>query len=429
MDSKTVSPARLVGGEVEIPGDKSISHRAVILGALSNRACQVDNFLIAEDCLGTVQAFRALGVEVQQEGTHLQIRGKGLDGLQAPAGPIECGNSGTTARLLMGVLTGQPFEVELHGDASLSRRPMGRVMEPLAKMGAFFLKSNDERLPIRMRGDRSVRPIRWKSPVASAQVKSAILLAGLYASGTTEVVEPSLSRDHTERMLRACGVKVESRGATVSVQGTATVRAAQFQVPGDFSSAAFFLAAGVLLAREGLIVRRVGVNPTRTGFLEVLKAMGADCRLRGATEASGEPLSDIAVKQSKLKSFRADKSLIPRSIDEIPILAVLATQAEGETVIADAQELRVKESDRLATLRIELSKMGARISEKPDGLIIQGPTPLRGSTVHSHGDHRLAMSLAVAGLMARGTTTIEDVACVNTSFPTFWSLLDQIRVH
>ena len=430
MSSKTLGPAKAVQGAVSVPGDKSISHRAVILGALSNRTCSVKNFLEAEDCLCTLEVFRALGVQIDRTGSELQVRGQGLDGLKAPARPLWCGNSGTTTRLLLGVLTGQPFEVRLEGDPSLSKRPMDRVIAPLSKMGAFFLdiKETPAHLPLRMRGTRDVRSLDWKSPVASAQVKSAILLAGLYASGTTTVQEPSLSRDHTERMLRASGVTVSSENGKVSVQGTATVRASAFQVPGDLSSAAFLLAAGLLRGAGELTVKGVGVNPTRTGFIDLVKAMGGVCRLSNATESGGEPVADIGVKKSDLKGVAAGGEMIPRAIDEIPVLAVLATQAAGQTVISDAQELRVKESDRLKSVTEELVKMGARITEKPDGLVIDGPTALKGAIVKSHGDHRLAMALAVAALVAEGQTTIEDVDCVATSFPAFWSVLDAIQV-
>jgi len=435
MESKTLRPAAGFAGAVEVPGDKSISHRAVILGALSNRVCTVDNFLVAEDCLCTVEAFRQMGISIDRQDRHLQIRGAGLEGLKAPKQPVECGNSGTTTRLLMGVLTGQPFEVRLQGDASLSRRPMDRVIEPLSKMGAFFLDEQGARLPagrqahlpLRMVGTRNVKPLQWKSPVASAQVKSAILLAGLYASGPTEVSEPSLSRDHTERMLKASGVSLERSGSRVVVHGTATVRANSFKVPGDLSSAAFLLAAALLRGNSEVTVRGVGVNPTRTGFVDIVKAMGGICRFDSTTEWSGEPVADISVKRSALTGTTISGESIPRAIDEIPILAVLATQARGQTVISDAQELRLKESDRLKAVTQELTKMGARIVEKSDGLIIDGPTALKGAVVKSYGDHRLAMSLAVAALAAEGETVIEDVACVATSFPTFWNLWDQLR--
>jgi 3-phosphoshikimate 1-carboxyvinyltransferase len=431
MSAKTIAPAKAVQGTVSVPGDKSISHRAVILGALSNRTCSVKNFLQAEDCLCTLEAFRAMGIQIDHDGPALEIHGKGLDGLKAPAKPIGCGNSGTTTRLLMGVLTGQPFEVRLEGDLSLSKRPMDRVIEPLSKMGAFFLdvKDTPAHLPLRMRGTRDVKPLQWKSPVASAQVKSAILLAGLYASGTTSIQEPSPSRDHTERMLRASGVVITSENNNPSIQGTATVRASSFQVPGDLSSAAFLLAAGLLRANGEFVVKGVGVNPTRTGFIDLIKTMGGTCRLLNATESGGEPIADIGVKKSNLKTASAGGDVIPRAIDEIPILAVLATQAAGQTIISDARELRVKESDRLQTVREELTKMGARVTEKPDGLVIDGPTPLHGAVVKSHGDHRLAMALAVAALVAEGPTTIEDVECVATSFPGFWTLLDSVRVN
>jgi len=431
MRSKTVTPANAVRGTVAVPGDKSISHRAVILGALSNRMCSVENFLDGEDCLCTMEAFKAMDVPIVRRGTSLQIQGLGLDGLKTPSGPIWCGNSGTTTRLLMGVLTGQPFEVRLEGDPSLSKRPMDRVVDPLSKMGAFFLdaKSGSTHLPLRMRGTHSVKALQWKSPVASAQVKSAILLAGLYASGTTSVDEPSASRDHTERMLQASGVPVKREGLRVSIQGTATVRASSFLVPSDLSSAAFFLAAGLLLAKEELIVPAVGINSTRTGFVNIVKMMGGQCRFVKATDSGGEPIADVVVKKSALRGTVIEGEVIPRAIDEIPILAVLATQAQGRTVISNAQELRLKESDRLAALREELTKMGAKITEKPDGLIIEGPTPLKGAVVKSHGDHRLVMSLAIAALVAEGPTTIEEVECVATSFPNFWTLLDSIRVN
>jgi len=436
MDSKTVQPASTLSGSLEVPGDKSISHRAVILGALSNRTCIVNNFLVAEDCLCTLDAFRALGIVVERQSHKVRIEGKGLDGLRASAQPLWFGNSGTTTRLMMGVLTGQPFEVRMEGDASLSRRPMDRVVDPLSQMGAFFLPTPEDKesdlgfthLPIRMHGTRSVRPIRWKSPVASAQVKSAILLAGLYASGSTEVEEPVLSRDHTERMLKASGVTIQSQDNRVSLMGTATIRAHEFNVPGDLSSAAFLLAAGLLRSPMGVNVRGIGVNETRIGFLDLVKAMGGKIRLAHATEWAGEPVADIEAKQSDLKAVEIKGEIVPRAIDEIPILAVLATQAQGRTVISDAKELRVKESDRLASICAELNRMGARIREKPDGLEIEGPTPLRGAVVKSYGDHRLAMSLAVAALVAEGPTTIDDVACVNTSFPEFWTSLDRLRI-
>jgi 3-phosphoshikimate 1-carboxyvinyltransferase len=429
MQSKKIRPAAGFAGECAVPGDKSISHRAVILGALSETPAAVEGFLKAEDCLRTVEAFRMMGVRIEQEGNRLAIHGKGLEGLRPPKAPINCGNSGTTARLLMGVLTGQPFEVALTGDKSLSRRPMDRLIEPLSKMGATFFTAEADgpaHLPLRMLGTHSVRSLTWKSPVASAQVKSAILLAGLYASGTTEVQEPCLSRDHTERMMRAAGVSLETDGSSVRLQGTATVRATKFAVPADLSSAAFLLAAGALLSPQGVTVKQVGINPTRTGIIDILKAMGGKVRMDRATQSGGEPLADLIITKSELKGTEVAGELVPRAIDEFPIIAVLATQARGITRIRDARELRVKESDRISALRQELSKMGAQIAEHPDGMDITGPTPLHGAVVNSHGDHRLAMSLAIAALVADSETTIEDVACVDTSFPTFWKTLESL---
>lgn len=433
MNTQTIKPVSSLAGAVEVPGDKSISHRAAILGALSNRPCIINNFLVAEDCLCTLDAFRAMGITIERHERRVRVDGKGLDGLRKPSEPLWFGNSGTTTRLMMGVLTGQPFEVRMEGDESLSKRPMDRVTDPLSQMGAFFLTSPEEKdlgfmhLPLRMHGTRSVRPIRWKSPVASAQVKSAILLAGLYASGTTEVEEPTLSRDHTERMLKASGVTIQSQDSRVSLLGTATIRAHEFNVPGDLSSAAFLLAAGLLRSDLGVTVRGIGVNLTRTGFVDIVKEMGARLRFEQVTEWAGEPVADIEAKKSPLKAVNIHGDVVPRAIDEIPILTVLATQAEGLTVISDAKELRVKESDRLAALCSELNKMGARIREKPDGLEIEGGTRLRGAVVKSYGDHRLAMSLAIAALVADGPTTIENVDCVKTSFPEFWTLLDRLR--
>ncbi len=440
MESRRLQPSKRLVGTCTVPGDKSISHRAVILGALSSGPCSVDNFLVAEDCLRTVEAFRQLGVKIEREDNHLVIQGRGLRGLVAPRGPIDCGNSGTTTRLLMGVLTGHPFEVQLHGDESLSRRPMDRVIAPLSRMGASFRDSSGTllapselvshgkaHLPLRIIGTKIVQPIHWTSAVASAQVKSAVLLAGLYAAGSTAISEPALSRDHTERMLLARGVSLERMGLKVVLHGAASIRAHSLIVPGDLSSAAFFLAAGILLGNVEVVVKGVGINPTRTGFLDIVNRMGAACSHSNLAETSGEPVADISAKRSSLQSTAIEGEVIPRMIDEIPILTVLASQARGQTVISNAQELRVKESDRLATLREELTKMGAQIEERPDGLRIEGPTPLKGAVVKSHGDHRLAMSLAIAALVAEGETVIEDVACVATSFPNFWKELDALR--
>jgi 3-phosphoshikimate 1-carboxyvinyltransferase len=429
MASKTIQPVTRTSGKLNVQGDKSISHRSIILGALSVDPCSVDNFLVAEDTLCTLEAFKAMGISIERDGMHVRIQGKGLEGLKAPAKPIWCGNSGTFTRLLLGVLTGQPFQVRLEGDESLSGRPMDRVIDPLSKMGLFYLGTKVEgpaHLPFSVRGAHSVRSLQWKSAVASAQVKSAILLAGLYASGVTEVIEPTLSRDHTERMMSASGVHIERSGAHVKLTGTSTIHAKHFSVPGDLSSAAFFLAAGLLTSPDGIEVSNVGVNLSRTGFIEIVGSMGGAILRTQSSEKSGEPVATLTAKKSALKATSVGGALIPRAIDEFPILAVLATQATGRTKISDAAELRVKESDRIAKVALELSKMGARITETPDGLIIDGPTPLHGAVVDSHGDHRLAMSLAVAALTATGETVIQNTDCVNTSFPEFWSLLEKI---
>lgn len=431
MSHQTIHPSSQMSGVIEVPSDKSISHRAVILGALANGVSTVDHFLTGEDCLRTMEAFRAMGVSIEQHGTSLQIKGKGLH-LKPPIQPIDCGNSGTTTRLLMGVLTGQPFEVTLFGDESLSKRPMKRVMDPLTKMGARFYKKEGEgfpsQLPLKMNGTTNVQAIQYQLPMASAQVKTAILLAGLYAKGTTSVSEPTVSRDHSERMFKACGVSVTQTGTTVSITGPCELHAFSIDVPGDISSAAFFIVAGLLGAtsNEGLLIRGVNTNPTRTGILDVVRAMGGKLFLENERIQGGEPVADIRVYQSKLKATMISGSLIPRLIDEIPILAVLATQATGTTVVANAEELRVKESDRIATVCAELTKMGAHIEETTDGLLIKGPTPLHGALTQSYGDHRLAMSLAIAGRFASSPTEIHDIDCIQTSFPNFWNLYEKV---
>ena len=429
-----VSPATRVGGSFTVPGDKSISHRSIMLGSLSSVPCEISNFLTGEDCLSTLNAFRAMGIHAEQNGTNVRIEGKGLRGLTLPKSTLDCGNSGTTTRLMLGILTGCPFEARLVGDDSLSRRPMDRVLKPLTQMGAEFnveRPANDpltfSHLPLRIRGAARVKPLKWDSPVASAQVKSAILLAGLFADGITEFSEPSLSRDHSERMLAGCGVKLVRSGPSVKLYGPAEIRASRFDVPGDISSAAFFLAAGVLRAANGLTVKGVGLNPTRTGFLDILKAMGARIEIANTREVGGETLGDVTVYASKLTATRIAGPLVPRAIDEFPSLALLATQAEGTTIIADAHELRVKESDRITAVAQAFNQMGARITEKEDGMVVEGPTPLHAMSLTSHGDHRLAMSVAIAALVAQGETTVEDVDCVNTSFPNFWTLLQAAR--
>jgi 3-phosphoshikimate 1-carboxyvinyltransferase len=355
--------------------------------------------------------------------------GHGLHGLREPnTETIYCGNSGTTMRLISGVLSGQKFETKLMGDHSLSSRPMDRVVKPLLEMGAEITARENRYAPLRIRGRRPLRAIEWKSPVASAQVKSCVLLAGLFAEGATSVEEPFKSRDHLERMMAAAGVKLDIQGNRVSIIGDQTLTAREWVVPSDISSAAFFLIAALIVPGSEILLRNVNVNPTRDGILEVLREMGAGVKLEDSRVVGGEPVADIVVKTSSLKAGHITEEISPRLIDEIPIIAVAATQAQGSTEIRGAAELRVKESDRLAHIARELGKMGAKIQELPDGLIIEGPTPLKGATVNSFNDHRLAMSFAVAGLIAEGETQILNADCVDISFPTFWEEFEKLRV-
>jgi 3-phosphoshikimate 1-carboxyvinyltransferase len=417
-----VRPSPRLRGTVSVPGDKSVSHRAALLGAIATGITEVHGFLEGEDCLATLAAVGALGVEVTRKAPgHYLIRGAGLDGLTEPDGVIDCGNSGTSARLLLGLLAGQPFTTILTGDDSLRRRPMERVVEPLTRMGARVLgRSGGRRLPLALEGRRPLTPIRHASPVASAQVKSAILLAGLWAGGPVTVVEPAASRDHTERMLRAFGADVAVDGTTVTLTPGRAIAGRTVRVPGDISSAAFFLVAGAL-AREGTVtVEGVGVNPTRTGVLDVLGAMGTDLTVAAEPEA-GEPIADLTVRPGRLGGTVVGGHLVPRAIDELPVLAVAAACAAGVTEVRDAAELRVKESDRIHALASELGKMGVAIEERPDGFRVTGSggRPLRAARVASWGDHRLAMALVVAGLVADAPTVVEGIDCIATSYPDF----------
>jgi 3-phosphoshikimate 1-carboxyvinyltransferase len=418
-----VCPRRRLAGRVSVPGDKSVSHRAALLGALAAGVTEVEGFLEGEDCQRTLAAVAALGADVTRKGPgHYVIRGVGPEGLGEPEDVVDCGNSGTTARLLAGVLAGQPFVTVLTGDASLRRRPMDRVVEPLGRMGARVLgRAGGRRLPLAIAGVRPLRALHHVSPVPSAQVKSAVLLAGLWAEGPVAVTEPAPSRDHTERMLAALGADVRVEGTTVTLHPGRPLRGRPVRVPGDISSAAFFLVAGAAAPDGEVTVEDVGVNPTRTGVLDVLAAMGADV---GRVEAGepGEPRATLRVGPAALRGVTIAGPLVPRAIDELPILAVAGACASGPTEVRDAAELRVKESDRIRALASELGKMGVRVEERPDGFRIagRGPgAPFRGARVSSWGDHRLAMALVVAGLLADGPTLVEDVACIATSYPEF----------
>ena len=414
-----VRPARRLTGRAEVPGDKSISHRAALLGGLAQGVTEVHGYLEAEDCLRTIAAIEALGVDVTRKGPgEYRITGAGLHGLGEPADVIDCGNSATTSRLLLGVLAGQPFWTMLTGDASLRGRPMGRVAEPLRRMGATIVgRADGARLPLAVRGARPLTAIEYTLPVASAQLKSALLLAGLYADGPVTIQEPAASRDHSERMLRRFGARVERHEHGVRIVPS-ELAATTLRVPGDVSSAAFLLAAALVVPDSRVTIDGVGLNPTRTGLLEVLGEMGARLAVAGA-ETDDEPAGSIEASTSELRGTRVGGAVIPRLIDEIPALAVVAALAAGRTEIHDAAELRVKESDRIAAIARGLGAMGARVTERPDGLVIDGGERLRGARVSSGGDHRLAMALAIAGLVAQGETVVDDTACIETSFPRF----------
>jgi 3-phosphoshikimate 1-carboxyvinyltransferase len=422
-----INPAPELKGEIAVPGDKSISHRAVMFGALAEGVTQVSGFLPGEDCLSTIACFKELGIAIEQpEPTSLKISGKGLAGLSEPSTVLDVGNSGTTIRLLLGILSGQPFYSALTGDSTIRKRPMGRVTTPLKSMGAqIYGRANGNLAPLAVQGS-ALTAIEYESPVASAQVKSAILLAGLYATGTTVVREPYKSRDHTERMLKAFGADVESDGNNVAVKGSPQLTAQTIAVPGDISSAAFFLVAGSIASEGSLRLNNVGINPTRDGILEVLLAMGARIELQNRREVSGEPVADLIVHPSQLTGVKIGGSLIPRLIDEIPVLAVAAAYAQGVTEIRDAAELKVKETNRISAVASELSKLGVKVEELPDGLRITGTKPRGGTTINTYHDHRMAMAMAVAALGTKEGLIIQNAEVANVSFPGFYETLARI---
>jgi 3-phosphoshikimate 1-carboxyvinyltransferase len=432
MADLIVRPAGPLRGSIRVPGDKSITHRAIILSALADGDTRVRGWVPAEVCRATLRCMQALGAEIEEgadeDGTpSLRIHGHDTDGLTEPRDVLDCSGSGTTMRLLAGLLAGQPFYSVLTGTDALRRRPMGRVVEPLRQMGATLMGREGGRFaPLAILGG-NLRGIDYPMPVASAQVKSAILLAGLFAAGQTIVREPGPSRDHTERMLRVFGVAARSEGAVVHLEGPQRLvppDGATLEIPGDFSSAAFPLAAGLIVPGSELLLRDVGLNPTRTGLLDLLAAMGAQAEVRNASPGGPaamavEPVGDLVVRTSMLSATEAAGDLIVRAIDEFPVFAVVASQATGATVVREAGELRVKESDRIATVAGELRKMGARIDELPDGMVIHGPTRLKGADVECHRDHRLAMALAVAGLVAEGETAVHGAESIGDSYPGF----------
>ena len=418
-------------GELTVPGDKSISHRAVMLGSIAQGTTEITNFLTGADCLSTIRCFRQMGVSIEERPDCILVHGRGLRGLTAPDGTLNTGNSGTTTRLMSGILAGQRFSSLLSGDASLNSRPMKRIMDPLGQMGARITSVNGNGCaPLSIQpGD--LHGIAYTSPVASAQVKSAVLLAGLYADGETSVTEPVLSRNHTELMLQNFGAYVMTAlhpcgSATAYVEPCQELYGQQVFVPGDISSAAYFIAAALLTPGSELLIKNVGTNFTRAGFLKVCEAMGADVTLVNKTIEGGEPRADILARSSALKGTVIEGELIPTLIDEIPILAVMAALAEGTTVIRDAAELKVKETNRIDTVTAGLAAMGANVTPTEDGMIIEGGSHLTGARIQSYLDHRIAMAFAVAGLAARGETFIEDSQCVDVSYPEFFQTLDQL---
>lgn len=428
MGSYFVGPAAHVSGEVTVPGDKSISHRAVMFGAIASGTTRVSGFLEGEDCLSTMRAVRQLGVRVDRPGPgEVVVHGVGLRGLCAASTALDMGNAGTAMRLFMGLLSAQPFDSVLVGDDSLMRRPMERAAKPLRTMGAR-IETQDGRPPVRITGGSRLRGIRYDMPVASAQVKSAVLLAGLYADGETTVSEPAVTRDHTERMLQGFGVDVRARGGVVTVSPPQELQAAQVTVPGDISSAAFFIVAACIGARDPFTIRNVGVNPTRTGILEMLALMGADLRLINHRTCGAEPVADVEVRPARLKGVRVPERLVPLAIDEFPAFFVAAACAEGETLVTGAGELRVKESDRIAAMARGLDALGVRNEVLPDGLRVEGGR-IGGGTIDSRGDHRVAMSFAVASLRAQGPIEILDTANVATSFPGFAPLANSVGLR
>jgi 3-phosphoshikimate 1-carboxyvinyltransferase len=421
-----VRPAKKIAGTVRVPGDKSISHRAVMFGALAEGVTTIEGFLPGADCLSTISCFRRMGIEIEQQGDKVTVQGKGWYGLQEPMQHLDVGNSGTTIRLMSGILATQPFHTVMEGDESIAKRPMRRVIGPLRQMGAKIDGRKDgEFTPLSIRGGK-LQSMAYQSPVASAQVKSAILLAGLQAEGVTSVTEPHLSRDHTERMMQAFGVSVVRDGLTVSVEGGQKLTGRAISVPGDISSAAFLIAAVMVVPGSSLLIENVGINPSRTGIIDVVKAMGGSLELQNERIVNEEPVADLLVTHSQLHGIEISGDIIPRLIDEIPVIAVMATQAIGQTVIRDAEELKVKETDRIATVVSQLSKFGGRVTPTDDGMIIEGQTALTGAIIDSMGDHRIGMAMAIAGLAATGETGIENEEAINVSFPGFEELLKNI---
>lgn len=433
MDIKKliILPVAHLKGIVELPGDKSISHRAVILGALSHGVTKIKNFLMAEDTLKTIDCFQKLGVKIKidRKNKTVEIIGNGPEGLKKPQAVLDVGNSGTTMRILTGILAGLPFTSKITGDAAVQKRPMFRVIKPLRLMGAEIsgTERNEDIYPPLTISGKILSGIKYQLPLASAQLKSALLLAGFLATGETEIKEPEISRDHTELMLKFFGAKLTSKNGYTIIGSGQKLSGRNLEIPGDISSAAFFIVAALILPGSKITLKKVGLNPGRVGLLEVLKKMGGSIKIINKRFFGDEPVGDLKVTSSELHGLTIEGALIPKLIDEIPILAVAGIFAKGKMVIKDARELRVKESDRINAVVNELRKMGVLIWERPDGFTIEGSGSLKGARVYSHGDHRIAMSLAIAGLAAKGKTMIDDTGCIDTSFPEFYQLLKQLR--
>ncbi|MBQ9322496.1 MAG: 3-phosphoshikimate 1-carboxyvinyltransferase [Eubacterium sp.] len=414
-------------GQLQVPGDKSISHRSVMIGSLANGTTRAGGFLAGADCLSTISCFRKMGIDITLDGPAVTIHGKGLHGLQAPRDTLDCGNSGTTMRLLSGILAGQKFPARLTGDASLQTRPMRRVIDPLTSMGADIRSKSGSGCAPLLTAPADLHGIRYDSPVASAQVKSCILLAGLYADSETSVSEPAVSRNHTELMLQGFGAHLSASGTTVTVQPEPDLKAIDILIPGDISSAAYFIAAGLIVPDAEILLTNVGINPTRDGMLEVIRMMGGTIQTENRQVSGGETSADLFIRHQSLHGCTIAGGLIPRLIDELPVIAVLAAYADGTTIIRDAQELKVKESNRIDLVVNMLRAMGADIEATEDGMIIRGGKPLHGAVIKTNMDHRMAMSAAVASLAADGETEIRDAECVSISYPHFYEDLKKLQ--
>ncbi|MCR5415881.1 MAG: 3-phosphoshikimate 1-carboxyvinyltransferase [Pseudobutyrivibrio sp.] len=421
-----ISKVKSIKGEIKVPGDKSISHRGVMFGAISNGITELTGFLDGADCRSTIGCFKAMGIDISQDNDYVIIHGKGLHGLTAPKDMLDVGNSGTTTRLISGILSGQDFVSTLNGDESIQKRPMGRIITPLTEMGANISSiKNNGCAPLKI-GGAPLKAIHYNSPVASAQVKSCVLLAGLYADGITSVTEPVVSRNHTELMLSGFGANITTKGLTASIESNPILNGQKIEVPGDISSAAYFIVAGLICPNSDLLIKNVNTNPTRAGIIKIAQDMGANLELLNERIVSGEPVADIHVKTSDLQGCEVSGDIIPALIDEIPVIAVMAACAKGQTTIKDAAELKVKESDRIATVCENLKNMGCDITPTEDGMIINGGNELHGARIKTYKDHRIAMSFAIAGLVANGETCFDDEGCCRISYPDFFKTIGAI---